>query len=143
MEPLVRALADDHPPVRKAAAEALGKIDPDWPTSSRIAEALELLAWGLRQTGGQGQVAVEALALVGPAAVPVLLRELAAGDRIGAEAAAMTLGLMGPRAQSAVPQLVETLQTSPTWLRAAAAEALQRIDPERAAALQQRKATVG
>ena len=126
---VVKALAEPDP-VRRAAAEALPRIDPNWAGSPELADAVAALAADLKRTGEIGQGAADALVAVGPASVPALVRALASDDRIEREAAATTLGRLGPAARDAVPALRGALQDAHSWVRDAAARALRAIDPE-------------
>jgi HEAT repeat protein len=126
---LVRALAEGDP-VRKAATEALARIDPNWATSPELDAAIAGLAADLKRAGDSGQGAADALVVIGPASVPALIRGLASDDRIEREAAANTLGRLGPAARDAVPALRGTLQDQHGWVRDAAARALRAIEPE-------------
>ncbi len=73
------------------------------------------------------------LVRLGPLAVPVLREALA--DKEGSEAAAHVLGLIGPRAADALPDLIAVLQRqqAPAALRSEAAFALGRIGQPSAA----------
>jgi HEAT repeat protein len=126
---LARALAEGDP-VRKAATEALLRVDPNWATAPELDEAIAGLAADLKRTGDFGQGAADALVAIGPAAVPALVRGLASDDRIEREAAANTLGRLGPAAHDAVAALKETLQDQHGWVRDAAARALRAIEPD-------------
>jgi HEAT repeat protein len=126
---LVRALADESEPVRRDVAAALARIDPDWSTDPEIHDAIPSLVEKLRRLGEAGQMAADGLVLVGPAAVPALSEALATDDRVLREAAATTLGRIGPDARAAIPPLVRALQDSHGWVREAASQALQKIDP--------------
>jgi HEAT repeat protein len=128
---LARALAEPDP-VRKAAAEALPRVDPNWATSPELEEAIAGLAAELKRAGDLGQGAADALVVIGPASVPALVRALASDDRIEREAAANTLGRLGPAARDAVPALQTTLRDQHGWVRDAAARALRAIDPDAA-----------
>ena len=61
--------------------------------------------------------------------VTALIPALAAEDRIVRQVAAEILGRLGPDAQAAIPALVRALHDSHGWVREAAAQALQKIDP--------------
>jgi HEAT repeat protein len=126
---LVRALADESEPVRRNVAAALARIDPDWSTDPEIRDAIPSLVEKLRHPGEAGQMAADGLVLIGPAAVSVLSEALTADDRVLREAAATTLGRIGPKARAAIPTLVRALQDRHGWLREAASQALQKIDP--------------
>jgi HEAT repeat protein len=126
---LARALAEVDP-ARKAATEALARVDLNWASSPELAEAIAGLAADLRRTGDFGQGAADALVAIGPASVPALIRSLGSEDRIEREAAANTLGRLGPAARDAIPALQGTLQDQHGWVRDAAARALRAIAPD-------------
>jgi HEAT repeat protein len=127
---LMQRLVDKSKPVRQAAADALGQIDPNWASSTPVRETLVALAESLKRSGEEGQVAVDAFAVIGSAAVPVLVEALASDDRILRETAATALGRIGPGAQAAIPALVKASQDSHGWVREAAAQALQKVGPQ-------------
>jgi HEAT repeat protein len=127
---LVKALVDQGEPVRKAAAEALKKIDANWASNSLAQSSIEALVERLKRTGEEARVTLDAFAVIGPASVPVLVAALIADDRVLREAAATALGRMGPGAQAAIPSLVKATQDSHGWVREAATQALQKIDPQ-------------
>jgi HEAT repeat protein len=126
---LVRALAEGEP-VRKAATEALPRIDPNWATCPELDAVIAGLAVELKRPGDFGQAAADALVAIGPSTVPALIRSLASDDRIEREAAANTLGRLGPDARDAVPALQTTLRDPHGWVRDAAARALRAIAPD-------------
>jgi HEAT repeat protein len=126
---LTQRLVDRNVVVRQAVAEALAKIDSDWRSSSSVHEAFSVLVACLKQGEDEGQVAVDAFAVIGSAGVPVLVQALAADDRILRQTAATALGRIGPEAREAVPALVKALEDSHGWVREAAAEALGKIQP--------------
>jgi HEAT repeat protein len=127
---LTQALADSSEAVRKAAAEALPRIDPRWASHPDVQASIASLIGNLKKVGEEGQVAVAAFTLMGPASVPVLIEALAADDRILREAAATTLGRIGPAAQAAIPALTHSLEDRHGWVREAAANALKKVDPQ-------------
>jgi HEAT repeat protein len=127
---LMQRLIDGNKPVRQAAAEALGLIDASWASTPAVQQTLPALVGSLKRGGEEGQVAVDAFVVVGPAAVSVLVEALGSDDRIQREAAAAALGRIGPGAQAAIPALVRASQDNSGWVREAAAQALQKIDPE-------------
>lgn len=79
-------------------------------------------------------VAAEALAQLGPLAVPALRKLLKHDDKTVAANAARALGMIGEKAESAKDDLDFALDDDNGWLRIRAAEALWRItdDPNKA-----------
>jgi HEAT repeat protein len=132
LEAVVKALADLAEPVRKTAAEALQRIDARWTASPRVRGALDGLVEALKRTGEDGQLAADVLVLIGPPCVPLLIQAVASPDRIQREAAATTLGRIGPAAAEAIPALVQAEQDSHGWVRAAATKALEQVGPQKA-----------
>jgi len=167
--PLIAALSDAHPNVRRLSAEALGKIGPN------AREAIPLLTAALRDDNPQirqslaealGKIgrgsespisgltialddgvvnvrrsAVQALAKVGPQAVPVLTKALEDDDVDVRQLAADGLGRLGQAAISSSAALVATLRDSYEDVRSSAADALERIGPDAMPALQDALAT--
>jgi HEAT repeat protein len=129
LPPLAAALVNGTPPLRKAAAEALPRIDEDWRGGG---EVLPALVARLKEDGPRAVEASEALALIGAEAAPVLARALASEDRTVREAAARTLGRIGPAARFAVPALTAALHDPGGGVREAAAQALAKVAPESA-----------
>jgi HEAT repeat protein len=122
--PLGALLKDANVLVRERAARALGRLGPD------AAEALPALLEAARANGG-APVFADALAQVGPAALPALLAELKKSDTAGSEWILQTLRGFGA---PALPVLSETLQASSPALRIAAARTLAEMGPEAALA---------
>jgi HEAT repeat protein len=134
---LIVALTDVHDAVRKAAAEALAKIEPDWPRGTGAAAAVAGLVQVL---GGRSSEAAQhasaALSRIGRAAVPALAEALADEERDTRQvAAARVLGRIGAEAAAAVPTLTQALRSEHTHVRQAAAEALAGIGPAAAPAV--------
>jgi len=77
---------------RRAALEALGRIGPG------AEDAIPALARAMPEAG-----APEALASIGPVAVPALIESLRSSDRATREAAMRALARIGPAARDAVP----------------------------------------
>src|SRR5207248_1248033 len=124
LPPLVAALVNGAPPLRRAAGEALPKIDADWGGGTAAEGALPALVARLKEYGPRADEAAEALATIGAAAAPVLIGALASEDRAVREVAAKTLGRIGPAARCAVPALTAALNDPHGWVREAAAQAL-------------------
>jgi RNA polymerase sigma factor (sigma-70 family) len=73
---------------------------------------------------------------IGRRAIPYLCRTLRARGNLPEKAcAARGLGLFGPEAAAAVPDLIEALQDQDKWVRSAAASALGNIGPKARAAV--------
>jgi HEAT repeat protein len=130
---LAAVLVNQTGAVRRAAAEALPRIDGDWGSATDAEVVLPALVARLKDNGPRGAEAADALALIGAAAAPVLVGALASDDRTMHEAAAQTLGRMGPAARAAVPALKAALRDPRGWVREAAAQALARVAPDRPA----------
>jgi HEAT repeat protein len=126
---LLHLLVDRAKPVRQAVAEALGKIDANWAADARVGSPMASFVELLKRTGEEGQMAVDAFAVIGAPSVPALVEALAAGDRVLREAAATALGRIGPGARAAIPALVKATQDSHGWVREAAVGALKMVDP--------------
>jgi len=120
--PLVSALEDDNPSVRKSAAEAIGAYGP-------LAEpAIPALVDALGDTDEDVvSQARSALSNIGPGAVWPLIAALDSADgdiRIGA---ARVLGAIGPAAAAAGPALLALLDGETGALQSTAAWALGKI----------------
>lgn len=76
------------------------------------------------------QLAADALARIGPPAVPMLVQSLQSSDREARRQACEILMRMGPDAKEAVPELVKLLGDEDEELRRMAAIALGRIGPD-------------
>jgi HEAT repeat protein len=128
---LIEALADAHEAVRQAAADALGRIEPDWATGDRARAAVPALVKALGgRSGDAAQHASAVLARIGAATVPALTEALADEEKDGRQAlAARTLGRIGGAGAAAAPALAGTLRSAHTHVRQAAAEALGRVGP--------------
>lgn len=79
--------------------------------------------WGLPET------AADALARIGPAAVPALMQALDSKEPYVRERAAQAFARMGPEASAAVPALTRALRDGDPDVRRAAARALGQIGP--------------
>ncbi len=123
VEPLIAALKDKNELVRKAAAEALGKIgDP---------QAVEPLIDVFKEIEGYtGEAEIEALVKIGAPAVEPLIAALKAEDSRVRWGAARALGKIGE--SRAVEALIATLRDKNGFVRRAAAEALGEIGDVRA-----------
>jgi HEAT repeat protein len=131
---LIKALADENPEIRRAAAETLGIIDPEWPQHEAVSDVLPDLIKSLKSKDQGARIAAaETIAAIGPPAAAAADR-LAAGlnDPDGAVRAAMAraLGEMGPAAEKGVDPLIAHLTDSDEAAREAAFETLVAIgDP--------------
>ena len=125
---LIKALKDSDKDVRKAAAEALGKIG-DKSAVPALIKALKDGYWQVRTA------AAAALGKIGDkSAVPALIEALKDKDSDVRTAAAEALGTIGDT--RAVPALIEALKDWRSVSTAAAAAALKKMDeftPERQA----------
>jgi HEAT repeat protein len=128
----VKALANSDSDVRKAAADALGKIGPT------AVKAVLHLVKALANSDDKSDVrkaAADALGKIGPTAVkavPHLVKALTNSDDKSyvRTAAADALGKIGPTAVKAVPYLVKALANQSSKVHKAAANALEKIDPQ-------------
>ena len=113
--PLLAALLTDaNPAVRQRGAHALGRLGPD------AADALPALIDGARAANGDAAFG-DALAQIGPAALPTLLAALKQSNAASGAWILRTLRSFGP---PAVPVLIEALKQPEPAQRAAAASAL-------------------
>ena len=130
---LVIALGDTNAEVRIAAAEALGKIDPEWPRYEGVKTAIPSLVKTLANTHK-----VEKFITVGinPSAfLPLLVTGLKDKDKEVRCATARLLGKMGHSAVKAVPDLASALDDEDHTVRRIALNALGKIGPSAAKAL--------
>jgi hypothetical protein len=137
---LAGLLADGDWSVRKAAADALACIDPEWARSQSAREALPGLVKSLANEDLKVRMAAaEVLTSVDPdwqksqsakEAIPALVKSLGSWDRGVRQNAAGALGLIGPVAAPAVPALSKLLVDEEILVRRSAAWALDKIDPE-------------
>ncbi len=114
LPPLSELLKDANPAIRERAARVLGRMGPD------AAGALPALLEATRAAGGATAFS-EALAQVGPAALPLLLEALQKGN---AEESAWILSALRGFGPPAVSVLSEALKQPNPVTRAAAAGAL-------------------
>lgn len=128
---LVQMLVDPVQAMRKAAAEALPKIDPAWALDARVQSTIAGFVEDLKRAAETGQMASEALVRVGSPCLPYLIKAMSSSDRVQRENAATTLGRIGPEAREAIPALNNALQDGHGWVRDAATRAIQLIDPQK------------
>lgn len=130
-------LPDFGSPPKPDAAQITKARDQLWPagapplvpTSSPMLTTPLSREWGVRET------AIDALARIGPAAIPSLIVALEDPNADVRDRAAQSLARMGPPAKEAVPMLIAALE-DPDWsVRRSAARALGQIGPEAAPAV--------
>lgn len=124
VQPLIETLVDPVSQVRKAAADAVEAIAPDWPESEAARAALPALADALKHTDAEvHHTAAEALGRIrDPRAVQPLIDAL---PTVGAVAASALGSIGDPRA---LGPLVSILKHRSLFLRLAVERALDRID---------------
>ena len=121
---LIIALKDSDSDVRKASADALGKIGP------AAKKAVPALIAVLRDSNWKvHKTSADALGKIGLEAVPALIAALKDSNWIVRYASADALGKIGPSAKEAVPALIAALKDNDSYwqARSAAAEALGKI----------------
>ncbi len=126
---LVKVLVNEDEEVRRAAVQALERIDPQWPESEAASEEITRFVKDLEDgSSGVRSSAVQALGEIGPAAVPHLAKLLADSDV--RSLAIKALGEIGPAAEeAAVPHLIKLLASPESDVRASVRETLEKIDP--------------
>ena len=119
------ALADQDPRIRSAAIHTLGRIGPAArPAASDLALALQDPAASVRDA------ASDALRQLGPEVVPTLVEALKSHKTQVRQAAVWALGVIGPAAEKAAPELRALSAHDPSPHVSRAAEvALNRIQP--------------
>lgn len=133
---LIAALDDRRKDLQYEVVQQLVEIGPT------AAPAAPALAWKLRDNGfvrcgflGCSHLAGDALAAIGPAAVPSLIDALGSTSQDARLWAADTLGRIGPAATAAVPQLDRFVQKYGAVESTSAVEALGKIGPAAAPAI--------
>ncbi len=129
---LIEASVDRDRSMRKAAAEALNKIDCTWPTGSHAQPAVPQLVEKLRSRSSDEvrNAAKVTLSQIGPLAVPELIQAVGNQEDNNLQSlAAETLGRIGEEAASAVSALTQALSSDQIHVRRGAAEALGQIGP--------------
>jgi len=128
IDPVVKALKDENPFVRWAAARTLGKIAPLEPE-----KAVPGLAITVNDTNGDVRlstlVALKRYGSTAKAAVPALDRAVSQGSRDLRVLTIQTLAAIGPSAKPALPTLIKALSANEAPVREAAAKALGAIAP--------------
>jgi HEAT repeat protein len=127
---LVQFLLHSNESFRSAATEALESIDGDWTSDPAVTRVSAVLARQLGSAGELAEIAVNTFAVIGAAAVPVLIDALQSGNRVIQENAARALGRIGAKAQAALPALANTMQHSHPWVKKEAARALSKIEEQ-------------
>jgi HEAT repeat protein len=123
--PLAALLKDGNVTVRQRAAHALGRLGPD------AADALPALLAATRAAEGD-PIFADALAQIGPAALPALLKALKESD---ATNSAWVLRALRGFGAPAVPLLVEALQQPNPAVRVSAAATLGAMGRDASAAI--------
>lgn len=131
---LIKALADENPEVRGAAAETLGTIDPDWSQNDAVLDVLPSFIKSLKSRDkGTRIAAAEVIGAIGPPAESAVDRLAAGVDDPDSEvrvAMIQTLKKMGPAAEKAVDPLIGHLTDADDETREAAAHTIMAIgDP--------------
>ncbi len=119
---LTRALSDPDPRVRGEAAAALGAIGPD--AAAAVNQLANLAAE--ERDDMVPELASGALAAIGEASVPALTRIVRGGIADARVRAIAAVGEVGPKAITAIPDLMRALVDPDENVRTAAAEALGR-----------------
>jgi HEAT repeat protein len=136
---LLDAMLDETLSVRKAAASALEKIDPNSLPATGARLSVPKLIEALKDEDADArESSAYALADIGPdagAAVPNLIEALVDEDADVREASAYALAEIGPAARAAVPGLVEALEDGDADVRGASIYALAEIGPAARAAV--------
>ncbi len=111
----LRQMGEDAAPAADALVKALGHADG--------------IGWGASAMYARGRYHVaRALANIGESTVPAVTKALS--DKKTRLGAAMTLGLLGPKAKAAVPELVKLLADKDPVIRSGVALALSKVAPE-------------
>ncbi|HLN27396.1 MAG TPA: HEAT repeat domain-containing protein [Gemmataceae bacterium] len=128
IDPVVKALKDENPFVRWAAARTLGKIAPLEPE-----KAVPGLAVTVNDANGDVRlstlVALNRYGSAAKAAVPALDRAVSQGSRDLRALTIQTLAAIGPSAKPTLPTLIKALSAKEAPVREAAAKALGAIAP--------------
>jgi HEAT repeat protein len=125
LQPVIRALEDENPQVRMAAASALGEIGPETGVVSALIRAL-----GDNDTRAGERAAAVLAQISGPILVPDFIESLRDLDGDVRANAAYALGVIGPEAKEAVPYLIEALEDEDDDVRKNVVVALEKIGPE-------------
>lgn len=124
---LIPALEDAHPDVRACAAQGLGELRATQGLGElRAAQAVPALVRCMGERGAfVSRIAADALAHIGPPAVPALIAALREGSTAARVGAARALGIIQP--QEAVPVLCAALGDPSAAVTHYAEEALERM----------------
>jgi HEAT repeat protein len=125
VETLTAGLRDADPSVRAASVLALGEIGP----AAKPAVPGLVKALGDANDMVRG-LALEALRAIGPGATESLGKTLAKGQPKERLASVRALGLLGPDAREAMPQLRDAMRNGDKQVRAATAQTLGRMGTE-------------
>ena len=136
---LVNVLADGEEDVRRAAGEALEKIDPRWQESESARKAIPRFVKALVDNDSQvRRAAAQALGKIDSKwqkseiarkAIPHFVRALKYTLPTVRSSAASALGEIGPGAIKAIPYLIKVLADKENDVRRATAVALEKIEP--------------
>jgi HEAT repeat protein len=126
---LIEALEEDEDHkvgtvVHKSSIEALGRIGPEAKAAVPAIVRRSLSYWGYVE------LADEAMARIGPAAVPALVELLSGHNKDLGASAARYLGKLGPNAKSALPILFGAMKDDDYGLSSAAVAAVEAIEPD-------------
>jgi HEAT repeat protein len=133
---LTAALQDKNEFVRKEAAMALGNMGPS--AKEAVPALIDLLSEGRPASYARADVggaASDALAKIGKAAVPRLIKALKSRDTDVRKGAADALAEIRAQAKTATAELTAALRDRDPGVRAAAARALGSIGPDAKSAL--------
>lgn len=132
---LVKILADGNAAVRQTAAEALGKIDPQWRQRDVVRRAVPGFIKSIGEEEAEFNAPDEALVQIGSASIPYLMGALVSSNQFLIETAGQTLEKINPQwfrtpeASHAVPRLAKALSDSEWYVRHSAADVLGKIGP--------------
>ena len=136
---LMETLVDVRPEVRRAADQALARIDPSWRSNACVAEAVPTLIRALAgdRAPDVSLAAGETLDRLGVAAGPGLARFVREEENLYLQILAVrAIAKLGPKGAPAVATLIAALKAQPHALREAAAQALEQIGPAASAAVE-------
>ncbi|MCB9420531.1 MAG: HEAT repeat domain-containing protein [Ardenticatenaceae bacterium] len=128
---LVNTTVDIDSEVRNSALNALYAIDPDWTKNPKAHRSFPTLVTALKSQHSEVKnSAFSLLQMIGSPAVPTLVYSLSnKDDAVEKVYVIQILANIGPRAENAIPELVQSLGSRFLQTRIAAAEALANIGP--------------